>query len=32
MEYQSRQWLEEALFDLLATKKSLRNISVAELS
>lgn len=32
MEYQSRQWLEEALFDLLATKKALRNISVAELS
>ena len=32
MEYQSRQWLEEALFDLLATKTSLRNISVAELS
>lgn len=32
MEYQSRQWLEEALFDLLATKKTLRNISVAELS
>lgn len=32
MEYQTRQWLEEALFDLLATKKSLRNISVAELS
>ena len=32
MEYQSRLWLEEALFDLLATKTSLRNISVAELS
>ena len=32
MEYQSRQWLEEALFDLLATKTSLRNIRVAELS
>lgn len=32
MEYQSRQWLEEALFDLLATKTFLRNISVAELS
>ena len=32
MEYQTRQWLEEALFDLLATKKSLRNISIAELS
>ena len=32
MEYQTRQWLEEALFDLLATKKSLQNISIAELS
>lgn len=32
MEYQPRQWLEEALFDLLATKKSLQNISIAELS
>ena len=32
MEYQTRQWLEEALFDLLATKKSLHNISIAELS
>ena len=32
MEYQIRQWLEEALFDLLATKKSLHNISIAELS
>lgn len=32
MESQSRQWLEEALFDLLATKKSLQNISIAELS
>ena len=32
MEYHSRQWLEEALFDLLATKKTLHNISVAELS
>ena len=30
MEYQTRQWLEEALFDLLATKKSLQNISIAE--
>lgn len=32
MEYQTRQWLEEALFDLLSTKKSLHNISIAELS
>ena len=32
MEYQTRQWLEEALFDLLATRKSLQNISIAELS
>lgn len=32
MEYQTRQWLEEALFDLLATKRSLQNISIAELS
>lgn len=32
MEYQTRQWMEEALFDLLATKKSLQNISIAELS
>ena len=32
MESQTRQWLEEALFDLLATKKSLHNISIAELS
>lgn len=32
MEYQTRQWLEEALFDLLATKKSLQNIIIAELS
>lgn len=32
MESQTRQWLEEALFDLLATKKSLQNISIAELS
>lgn len=32
MKYQTRQWLEEALFDLLATKKSLQNISIAELS
>ena len=32
MEYQTRQWLEEAFFDLLATKKSLHNISIAELS
>ena len=32
MEYQPRQWLEEALFDLLATRKSLKNISIAELS
>ena len=32
MEDQTRQWLEEALFDLLATKKSLQNISIAELS
>ena len=32
MEYQTRQWLEEALFDLLATKKSFHNISIAELS
>ena len=32
MEYQTQQWLEEALFDLLATKKSLQNISIAELS
>lgn len=32
MEYQTRQWLKEALFDLLATKKSLHNISIAELS
>ena len=32
MEYQPRQWLEEALFDLLATRKSLQNISIAELS
>ena len=32
MESQTRQWLKEALFDLLATKKSLHNISIAELS
>ena len=32
MEYQTRQWLEEALFDLLATRKSLQSISIAELS
>ena len=32
MEYQTRHWLEEALFDLLATRKSLQSISIAELS
>ena len=32
MEYQTRQWLVEALLALLATKKSLQNISIAELS
>ena len=32
MEYQKRQWLEEALLDLLATKKYIQNIRIAELS